>query len=93
MLMSERTPGSTVSVPVVAIAFPVAVMLAVVETATPVVNRFTEIRSCPAGTTTDAGGKTAVLLDFNAIARPPVGAGPERRICPVAVAPPSKLCG
>jgi hypothetical protein len=80
IVMPESTPGSTVSVPVVAMAFPVAVMVAVVEMATPVVNRLTEMRSWPAGIKMLAGGTTVVLLDFNVTAKPPVGAGPESRI-------------
>ena len=93
MLMSERTPGSTVSVPETEIAFPVAVIVATVDVATPKVGKLTVIRSWPAGISTDASGLTAADDDFNAMANPPVGAGPDKRMTPDAIPPPRRLSG
>ncbi len=87
-LRVAKIPGVTVNVAVTDAEPTLAVILAVVEVATPIVVILNEAEFSPAATVTLGGGKAQAFPDARLTTQPPAGAGPFNTSDPVAFAPP-----
>jgi len=89
----ETVGPSTVSAPLTAVLFKVALMFAVEFVATATVLTVNVAVLEPAATVTEAGTVAAARLELNVTTLPPDGASPARVSVAVVEAPPSTVVG